>query len=213
MKHKPSAVLVAVVALLAAWPAFAQASFTPRLALAVDPATPHAAPAIEATVISATGDTPARRFTLSFPRGFALRHPSGVETCSTRQRRARRCHAASEIGSVVALTTSGARLRGTVNLAKHGRQREIVALVHGAAGIPDLTFTGYARLGPTGGPQVTLDGLPNLPLTSLTIRLTGGKRGLVRAPASCGAEMVQGLLTSQLGEMAIGLSPVNIAGC
>jgi hypothetical protein len=213
MKPRPSIVIVALVGALALFPTAARAAFAPRLALSVDPATPHAMPSIDATVLENAGDTPPKRFTLSFPKGFSLRHPSGVKTCSARQRRAQRCLRASEIGSIMAMTPTGVRLRGTVNLAQHGRQRQIVAMVHSAAGIPDFSFVGYTKVGPTGGSQVTLDGLPNLPLASLTVRLTGGTRGLVRTPAGCGDNMVQGMLTSQLGELAVGLSPVSIAGC
>lgn len=212
MKPRPSILIVALIGVLALFPTAARAAFAPRLALSVDPATPHAMPAIGATVLENAGDTPPKRFTLSFPKAFSLRHPSGVKTCTARQRRARRCLRASEIGSIMAVTPTGVRLRGSVNLAQHGRQRQIVAMVHSAAGIPDFSFVGYTKVGPT-GTQVTLDGLPNLPLASLTVRLTGGTRGLIRTPRSCGDQLVEGLLTSQLGEMAVGLSPVSIAGC
>jgi hypothetical protein len=213
MQHKPFIVIFALVAALAAWPAAAHAAFAPRLALTVDPATPHSTPALDATVTENAGDTPPRRFTLSFPAGFRLRHPSGVKTCTVRQRRAERCLRASEIGSILAITPTGVRMRGTVNLAAHGSHRQIVAMVHSAAGVPDFSFVGYTKVVPAGGSQVTLDGLPNLPLASLTVRLTGGPRGLVRTPGACGDQMVQGLLTSQLNEMAVGLSPVSISGC
>jgi hypothetical protein len=213
MKHKPSVVVALVLAAVAAWPAASQASFAPRVLVNIDPAAPHAAPAIDATVIEPSGDTPPRRFTLAFPSGFALKHPSGVETCTSRQRRKQHCRRASEIGSVSAVTPAGVRLRGTVNMARRGRQREIAVLLRGGPGIPDQGFVGYARLGPSGGPQVTLDRLPNMALSSLTVRLTGGTRGLVSTPRGCGASTVQGLLTSQLGEMAVGLSAVQIAGC
>jgi hypothetical protein len=204
--------LLAVAALLAAAPAV-DAAFAPRLSLMLDPASPHTAPAITATLTQPAGDTPARRFTLSFPAGFALQHPRGVETCSARLRRAHHCGRASEIGSLEAIAASGVRLRGTVNLARVGRARQIVALVRGAAGIPSQSFTGHARMGPSGAPQLTLDGLPSLPLASLTIRLTGGPRGMLLTPRGCGPATVQGLLTSQLGELAIGLAAVQIAGC
>ncbi|MGZ4201986.1 MAG: hypothetical protein ACXVRH_08005 [Thermoleophilaceae bacterium] len=213
MKHRLPAFLVALIALLACAP-LAQAAFAPRVSLSVDPATPGARPAIEATVFETAGDTPPKRFTLAFPAGFALQHPSGVKACKPRQRRAARCRQDSEIGSLEAVTLTGARLRGTVNLARHGRQRQIIGVVKGrAAGLPNLSFVGYARMSPAGTAQVTLDGLPNVPLVSLTVRLTGGKRGLVSTPKGCGAQVVQGLLTSQLGELAVGLSAVQIAGC
>jgi hypothetical protein len=191
---KPSAFLVAVIALLTC-ASVAQASFAPRVSLSVDPATPAARPAIDATVFETVGDTPPKRFTLAFPAGFALQHPSGVKACKPRQRRANRCRQSSEIGSLEAVTPTGIHLKSR------------------AAGVPALGFVGYARLSPSGNPQVTLDGLPNLPLISLTVRLTGGKRGLLSTPKGCGAQVVQGLLTSQLGEMAVGLSAVQIAGC
>jgi len=214
MKHKPSVLIVALTSVLLAFPAIAQAAFAPRVSVSVDPATPAARPAIEATVFETSGDTPPKRFTLAFPAGFALKHPSGVKACKPRQRRAGRCRRSSEIGSLEAVTVSGVRLRGTVNLARHGRRRQIIGVVKGrAAGLPNLSFVGYARLGPAGSPQVTLDGLPNVPLVSLTVRLTGGRRGLLSTPKGCGTQTVQGLLTSQLGELAIGLSAVQIAGC
>jgi hypothetical protein len=213
MKHKPSVVIALVLAAVALWPAAAPASFAPRVSLNISPATPRATPTIDATLIEAVGDTPPRRFTLSFPRGFALKHPSGVETCSSRQRRAKKCHRASEIGSVSAVTPAGVRLHGTVNMARKGRSREIAVLLRGVGSIPDTGFVGYARVSPLGSPQLTLDRLPNMALSSLTVRLTGGKRGLVATPRGCGAKTVQGLLTSQLGELAVGLSPVQIAGC
>ena len=150
MKPRPSILIVALIGVLALFPTAARAAFAPRLALSVDPATPHAMPAIGATVLENAGDTPPKRFTLSFPKGFALRHPSGVKTCTARQRRAQRCLRASEIGSIMAVTPTGVRLRGSVNLAQHGRQRQIVAMVHSAAGIPDFSFVGYTKVGPTG---------------------------------------------------------------
>ena len=213
MKCKPSALVVTALAALAVCPVAAHASFAPRVSLNIDPATPHARPAISATVTESAGDTPPRRFTLSFPRGFALKHPSGVETCTVRQRRAGHCRRASEIGSVAALTPAGAHLRGTVNLARHGKRREIAVLLRGTDGMPDMGFVGYSRVSAAGVSQLTLDGLPNVPLTSLTVRLTGGTRGLVMTPRGCGSSTVQGLLTSQLGELAVGLTPVQIAGC
>jgi hypothetical protein len=48
--------------------------------VSVDPATPHAVPAVEATLLESPGDTPPRRFTLSFPAGFGLKHPHGVQS-------------------------------------------------------------------------------------------------------------------------------------
>jgi hypothetical protein len=213
MKRKPSALVVVALALAAACPAAAHASFAPRLSLSIDPATPHARPAIEATVMESAGDTPPRRFTLAFPTGFALKHPSGVQTCSASLRRASRCSRASEIGSVAAVMPSGERLRGTVNLARRGKRREIAVLLRGRAGLPQMGFVGYSKVSPTGASQLTLDQLPNVALASLTVRLTGGTRGMVTTPGGCGSQTVQGLLTSQLGELAVGLSPVQIAGC
>jgi hypothetical protein len=212
MKRKPSLVVLALLA-VAVFPAAAHASFAPRVSVNIDPATPHARPAVEATVTEAAGDTPPKRFTLSFPRGYKLQHPSGVKTCSAALRRSNRCSRASEIGSVAAVATTGERLRGTVNLARRGKSREIAVLLKGIAGMPEMSFVGYSRVSPTGASQLTLDQLPNVALSSLTVRLTGGTRGMVTTPRGCGSSMVQGLLTSQLGELAVGLSPVEIAGC
>jgi hypothetical protein len=212
MKRKPSLV-VAALAAAAVFPAAAHASFAPRVSVNIDPATPHARPAIEATVTEAAGDTPPKRFTLAFPSGFALKHPSGVKTCAAAKRRSGRCSRASEIGSVSAVLPSGERLRGTINLARRGKQREIAVLLRGKAGMPQMGFVGYSKVSPTGASQLTLDQLPNVALSSLTVRLTGGTRGMVTTPKACGSSMVQGLLTSQLGEFAVGLSPVQIAGC
>ena len=212
MKGKPSLVVLALTA-VAVFPAAAHASFAPRVSVNIDPATPHARPAIEATVSEAAGDTPPKRFTLSFPRGFRLQHPAGVKTCSAALRRSKRCARSSEIGSVAAVAPTGERLRGTVNLARRGRSREIAVLLKGVAGMPEMSFVGYSRVSPTGASQLTLDQLPNVALSSLTVRLTGGTRGMVTTPRGCGSSMVQGLLTSQLGELAVGLSPVKIAGC
>jgi hypothetical protein len=212
MKRKPS-LAVAALAAVAVFPAAAHASFAPRVSVNIDPATPHARPAIETTLTEVAGDTPPKRFTLAFPRGFALKHPSGVETCAAKKRRSGRCSRASEIGSVAAVLPSGEHLRGTVNLARRGKQREIAVLLRGTAGMPDMGFVGYSKVSSTGASQLTLDQLPNVPLSSLTVRLTGGTRGMVTTPRTCGASTVQGLLTSQLGELAVGLSPVQIAGC
>jgi hypothetical protein len=196
MKRKPSLVVLALTA-AAVYPAAAHASFAPRVSVNIDPATPHARPAIEATLTETAGDTPPKRFTLSFPSGFTLKHPSGVQTCAAAKRRAGRCSRASEIGSVAALLPTGARLRGTVN----------------RDGMPQMGFVGYSKVSPTGASQLTLDQLPNVPMSSLTVRLTGGTRGMVTTPRACGSSMLQGLFTSQLGELAVGLSPVQIAGC
>jgi|tagenome__1003787_1003787.scaffolds.fasta_scaffold20977594_3 hypothetical protein len=213
MKRKPSALVVVALMTIAGFPAAAHASFAPRVSVNIDPATPHARPAVETTLTETAGDTPPKRFTLSFPRGFALKHPSGVKTCAAAKRRSGRCSRASEIGSVAAVLPTGAHLRGTVNLARRGKSREIAVLLHGAAGMPQMSFVGYSKVAPTGASQLTLDELPNVPLSSLTVRLTGGTRGMVTTPRACGSSMVQGLLTSQLGELAVGLSPVQIAGC
>jgi hypothetical protein len=212
MKRKPSLVVLALTA-AAVYPAAAHASFAPRVSVNIDPATPHARPAIEATLTETAGDTPPKRFTLSFPSGFTLKHPSGVQTCAAAKRRAGRCSRASEIGSVAALLPTGARLRGTVNLARRGKQREIAVLLRGRDGMPQMGFVGYSKVSPTGASQLTLDQLPNVPMSSLTVRLTGGTRGMVTTPRACGSSMLQGLFTSQLGELAVGLSPVQIAGC
>ena len=50
MQHKPFVLIVALTGALLAFPAIAQAAFAPRVSVSVDPATPAARPAIDATV-------------------------------------------------------------------------------------------------------------------------------------------------------------------
>jgi hypothetical protein len=61
--------------------------------------------------------------------------------------------------------------------------------------------------------DVSLDGLPTLALSSLTVVLDGGDKGLVRTAPDCGMWIVNGNFTSWLGDFAIAQAPLAVNRC
>jgi len=212
MKRLASGALLAAACVLAAAPA-AQAAFAPDLKLTLDPPNASATPALTATVLQDASETPARRLTLLFPAGFALQAPLGVDTCSSAGQAAADCPRSSEIGSLEAALADGGKLAGTVHLAQASSGTGLLVILRGSGELAGQTFPGVAAQRANGAVAVTLDNLPSRLSRSLTLRLIGGSRGLLRTPSTCGRQVVEARMTSHSGELAIGQSAVELAGC
>jgi hypothetical protein len=213
MRRLVKGALLAALCTLAAAPA-AQAAFAPGLRLTLDPPRAGVAPSVTATVLQNAGDSAARRFSILFPQGFAIKAPAGVSACDARAQAAAACDRSSEIGSLEAvLADSGGKLAGTVHLAEAQTGVGLLVILRGSGELAGQTIPGSAGPRPSGQAAITLDGLPNRTLTSMTLRLIGGDRGLLRSAPSCGRQVIEGRLTSHLGELAIGQSAVELTGC
>jgi hypothetical protein len=212
MKRPAIATLLAAAGVLAA-ATVAQAAFAPGLRLTLDPPRAGDAPSLTATVLQNAGDTAAKRFTILFPRGFAIKAPVGVTACDTAAQARADCPRSSEIGSLEATLADGGKLAGTVHLAEAQSGTGLLVILRGSGELAGQTIPGNAGPRPNGQAAITFDGLPNRTLTTMTVRLIGGDRGLLRAPFACGKQLIEGRLTSHAGELAIGQSAVELTGC
>jgi hypothetical protein len=194
-------------------PSAAQAAFAPRVQVTLDPSTAGTAPVVTAFVSVDPGDTPASRVTLLFPPSFSLQAPEGAAVCAAEVAAVRACARESEIGSLEAVTAGGEHATGTVHRVSAAAGVGLLAIMRGGGPLAGVAFAGNASTRPTGSQAITFEGLPALPLASLSLRLTGGDRGLIRTPGACGPHTVEARLTSHAGELAIAQAAVQIDGC
>ena len=138
-------------------------------------------PTVTIALSSRLGQATMRAATLQLPRALTLDPPLGMTVCTQLQARDGRCPQASAVGAARVRTPLLAHtLAGTVNVVqpRSGTQPELWTTVR-AMGIR-LTLRATTSA-PAHGPITTrFVDLPDVPLTSLRLRLDGGRDGLVR---------------------------------
>lgn len=181
----------------------AHAAFAPQMSVDLNPPVAGQVPEVRAH-ISQTGAEPAlRRFTLRFPPGFVVNRSLTAPACTTADAAARTCPDATRIGHLESSLGDG-----PLYLTDAGRHA--VALAGLLAG---NDVRGAFRPGLGDSLDVSLDGLPTVPLASLTVVLDGGDKGLVRTAPDCGMWMVTGNFTSWLGDFALAQAPLSVSQC
>ena len=205
------ALLVAALC-CAAVPASAQAAYAPRLAIELDTTERAAVPAITSTITQASGETATRSVRLVFPTGFESNLDAQITPCTAQQEAAEACPEASRIGSADA-TASGVALSGPIAFSAEGGQLRILVFLQGLGGLVKQKLVGTVEVGSDNRLKTVFDNLPDLLVSSVTLRFRGGDRGLVRNPRTCGPGNFRGAFTSHRGEEAIAEAPVEITGC
>lgn len=148
-------------------------AFRPKLALALAGGTkPHNHPALKATISFPAKGTSANLATasLTLPKSLGLDkarlRPGGV------------------IGSAKATTPLLASpLQGPVYLRSRGAKQppELVAELAGAV---NVTLAGHLQITKTGAVRAEIEELPDAPISSFVLNLTGGKKGLLENAAN-----------------------------
>lgn len=202
--------LIAAGACLLAAAAPAHADFAPTLGVGVEPPTAATAAALTATVSQPPRDTAIKRFTLTLPTGFKALEAPDAPVCPLASIRVGICPAASRIGSVDGLIGAALGFSGTIHKASPTR---FVVLVSGLGGALSQVVAGSLSKRDDGSLDLTLDQLPALAVSSLTLRFDGGGRSLVETPADCGSYAVDGKFTSHHDEFALARGIVEITGC
>src|SRR3954454_11736216 len=94
-----SSALAALALAVLAGPA--GATYAPKLAIKIDPATPGQPISIVSTITQADGETPNKTVKVSFPAGYTANQPK-VAICTQQQQDARACPDNSKIGDAKA---------------------------------------------------------------------------------------------------------------
>jgi len=159
-------------------------------------------PTLTIALRSQLGQATVRTATVELPRVLLLDPPLGITVCTELQARDGRCPPASVVGS--------ARLRtpllphalvGTVNVVqpRGGVQPELWTTVRGMGVRLSLRATASA---PAHGPISTrFVDLPDMPLSSLSLRLTGGRNGLLRVAGASLCAPVHATLAAHSGSV------------
>ena len=193
--------LVAALFLLTAAPAHA---FFPEFSVELSPASVDSSPALTATISQPATDTPIERFTLSLPAGFTATGAPGASACDAGLLSTNACPADSQIG-----TFTGS-LDGTINKTGSDTFGMHVSILGGAV---SQVVEGSVIRRDNGTVDLRLDELPALPITSLVLSFSSGRRSLIHTPDRCGDYILDGKFTSRRGELAIDRSEIPIAGC
>ena len=202
--------LIALVcAIFGAFPATASADFVPDLQIGLDPATAGSAPALTATIGQPAAETAVKRFTISLPAGFAGHGAPDATSCPAAGIRFGSCPASSRIGTVDGRIGPVISFSGTMHKFRYDR---FVVFVSGLGGVITQAVGG-AVTARDGGIDLTINGLPDLPVTSLVLRFDGAGRSLIRNPSRCGTYPIDGKFTSREDELALARSMVSITGC
>lgn len=193
-------------------PATAGAAFAPKLAIALDPATPDQPTALTSTITQASGETPIRRVVLQLPQRFGPAFGSQLQPCTDEQKSARACPEPSKMGDARAETQFGT-FTGTVNYGTPSAEgpRLFVFLSNGVSFL-DQTLEGKIIVTPEGF-QTIFDGLPNVETSSFRLALAGAPRSLIKTPRDCGDYVFKAQLTSQKDEPAAAEAPVTVGPC
>jgi len=194
---------------LLAFAAPASADFVPALGIALEPPTAGGPAALTATIAQPPLDTAIERFTLTLPAGFQALDAPDAAICPLRTIRFGDCPAASRIGTVDGV--SGAALGVTGEIHKASPDKFAVVLT--VLGSIRQVVPGSISAGRDGALDLTLDELPALALSRLTLRFDGAGRSLVRTPAECGTYAIDGKFTSRHEELALARMLVAISGC
>lgn len=202
--------LIAVCALFGALAAPAHADFVPNLEIGLEPATAGSAAALTATISQPPRDTAIERFTLNLPKGFRALSAPDASSCPLASIRLSSCPASSQIGTVDALIGVGIAFTGTIHKASRDK---FVLIVSGLGGSLRQVVGGSITKRDDKSIDLTLDELPALALSRLSLRFDGGGRSFVQTPKDCATYPIDGKFTSRLDELALARTMVGITGC
>lgn len=190
--------------------------YVPTFDLKVDPPTPGAAPAVSSTITQALGEATTGAVKVRFPKGFQVNFDNKNAQCSDDQFAAGSCPEGSVVGTASAdsrlLPVGSGPLNGTAYLGETGSE-DIKLLLHLANDfLPGgIDLAGHTTLAADGSPIAVFDGVPELPISSFTLNLLGGKdKSLLLNPKTCGEKSVDATFTSHQGKVHKVSSPVKI---
>src|SRR3954453_21934711 len=197
----------------------AQAAYAPKVALKLEPTTPAAVPQITSVITQASGETASKTVVVTFPKGFQPNFGGTAAKCPPDQENADppHCPPESQLGTAEATAevlglpqplTGNVYFGGPITAS---RFRLIVLLHNDVLGYQKII--GTAELIASGGARNVFDNLPNVLTTSFKLVLSGGSKGLLKKPTTCGDFAVTADFTSQNGAKAAGSQNVTIAGC
>lgn len=162
--------------------------FRPRLAFRLRGSTRHGAyPALRATYTPRPGDANLEAVSVTMPHSLFLAQEHIDRVCTRTQFAAGACPSGSVYGSARALTPLlDERLEGPVYLRSSSNAvPDLVADLHGRGIEIELPARIDSR---KGGIRASFESLPDAPVTSFTMSLFGGRRGLLaNAESPCGA--------------------------
>ncbi|HSC21374.1 MAG TPA: hypothetical protein VLC07_06560, partial [Solirubrobacterales bacterium] len=188
--------------------------FKPGLAFRLRGSTRHGAfPALQATYTPRVGDANLREIAVTMPHSLFLAQEHIDQVCTRAQFGAGVCPPGSVYGSARAVTPLlGEPLEGPVYLRSSSHALpDLVADLHGRG--VEIEVPGRID-SDRGGIRASFDSLPDAPVTSFTMSLFGGKRGLLAvAEDPCApARRASGRLVAQSNASAI-LTPRVRARC
>lgn len=195
-----------------------QVPYAPNLAMSLDPPTPGAVPAITSTVSQAGGEQNTDSVSVKFPKGYKLNAQTGAGQCTDDQFASSSCPAESKIGTATAasplLPIDSPPLTGDVFLGQTdlaaGNVKLMMKLVNDF--LPSgIDVTGTSQLNVDGNLQANFTDVPDLPISSFTLALEGGDKGLVRNPTGCGTRTGEATFTSHQGKQVVTLPELAIA--
>lgn len=206
--------------------------FAPTASIAVDPATPDAPTQTSLTLAFPATATPRvqshlRSATIALPDGMEINPAAasaGLGACADAEfaagsSAAPACPAASAVGDITIDNAQLGTLTGSVFLgaATPGTLMRLFIVAQRSAAADDVRvkLTGSVTADPaTGRVTAQLDGIPQVPFRSMTMRLRGGQHGILRTPRSCGPTTLGTSLTPWSGTAATAPgATLRIDGC
>ena len=207
--------------------------FAPTASVATDPSTPDAPAQTSITLAVPATTTPRiqshlRAATITLPDGMEINPAaasSGLAACTDAEfavggSAVPTCSAASAVGDITIDNAQLGTLRGDVFLgsptAGNLMRLFIVAQRSGAADDVRVKLTGAVTADPaTGRVTAQLDGIPQVPFRSMTMRLRGGAHAILRTPRACGQTTLATSLTPWSGAAAAapGATLTTDGGC
>jgi hypothetical protein len=206
------AALVCLAVFGGALPAAADAGYAPALSVQLNPPVAGQVPEIMAVLTQTPYEPATRRFTLRFPPGFIVNRSLAVAPCQAGDLAAHACPAASRIGRIDAQGSGGA-VSGPLFLTRASGGTAAIGGFLSGAGLAFNRVIGSFRPAIGDGLDISLEGLPPVPLTSLAVILDGGDLGLVRTPPECGSWNLTGDFTSWQLDFAVAMAPVSASLC
>ena len=153
----------------------------PKLALALSgPTTRGRYPQLKATYLPRAGDANLKQATVALPRTLFLAQEHIDEICTLPRFKAKTCPAGSKLGTASASTPlMDEPLKGPV-YARSNPGKLLPDIVAGLSGRGiEIEVLGHIGKASTGGLRASFDSLPDAPVTKFTMKLFGGKRGLL----------------------------------
>jgi hypothetical protein len=200
-------VLVAGLALAGS----ASATYAPKLAVSIDPATPRSAVAITTTVTQAADETASKTVSVKFPDDWGT-VKNQLTACTDADAQTAKCPDSSRMGSAEARNPLLGTLSGPVNLGQvKGGTFKIWVYLNNA--VLHQIVQGVVEINAQGQFQSTFDGLPDVLTTFFQLKLDGPPRSLAQTGFGCGDRLFGADFTSQKGEKASATAAVTISGC